>query len=87
MGFMVTGELLPWDQNGYLTTQAFVALLKGVPVVGSTLLSLWAGGVTLGAAALTRFYAAHNMLLPAALTGLLFLHFLMVRKQGISRPL
>lgn len=87
LGFMVTGELLPWDQNGYWSTQAFAALVKDTPLLGGLLGNLWVGGDSLGAAALTRFYAAHIMLLPATLTVLLLLHFLMVRKQGIARPL
>jgi menaquinol-cytochrome c reductase cytochrome b subunit len=86
-GFMVTGDLLPWNEAGYTSTRAFVELIGTMPLVGAWLANLVLGGDTLGAAAVTRFYAAHIMLLPAALTVLLGAHFWMVRRQGISRPL
>jgi quinol-cytochrome oxidoreductase complex cytochrome b subunit len=36
---------------------------------------------------LSRFYALHIIALPLATVGLMLLHFLMVRKQGIAKPL
>lgn len=86
-GFAVSGDLLPWDQQGYWSTAAVLDLLGEIPVIGAPLVAFIAGGSSLGEAALTRFYAAHIMLLPAALTALLLAHFWMIRKQGISGPL
>ncbi|HSK47511.1 MAG TPA: cytochrome b N-terminal domain-containing protein [Coriobacteriia bacterium] len=87
MAFAVTGDLLPWEQSGYWSTKSVLALIGEVPLLGSLLVGLATGGRDLGAAALTRFYASHIMLLPAVLTALLLAHFWMVRRQGISRPL
>jgi menaquinol-cytochrome c reductase cytochrome b subunit len=87
LGFLVTGDPLPWDQGGFWSTRALFEIVKAVPVVGPALLTFFAGGTELGAAALTRFYAAHIMLLPAVMSVLLIAHFWMVRRQGISEPL
>lgn len=87
MGFAITGGLLPWDENGYWSTTATLRIVKGVPFAGQWIANLMFGGDKLGAPTLTRFYAGHIMLLPAALAALLLAHFWMVRKQGISRPL
>lgn len=87
LGFAITGDLLPWDARGYASAAAIVELLSRIPLVGDALARLVAGSADLGAAALTRFYASHVIVLPAALTALLAAHFRMVRKHGISRPL
>jgi menaquinol-cytochrome c reductase cytochrome b subunit len=87
MAFALTGSLLPWDQKAYWGTAGAITLIEKTPVVGDRLAHFIVGGDAIGAAALSRFYAAHIMILPAALTILLFLHFWMVRKQGISDPL
>ena len=87
MSFGLTGYLLPWDQKAYWGSTVTVSLMKQVPVIGAWLGRIVVGGDNLGAPTLTRFYSGHIMLLPAALLGLLFVHFWMVRKQGISGPL
>lgn len=85
--FAITGNLLPWDQAGYWSSESLLALLAEIPVVGEFIVRMVFGGEALSAAALTRFYAGHIMLLPAVLSVLLIAHFWMVRKQGISEPL
>ena len=60
---------------------------EAVPVVGTPLLFLLRGGVSVGQLTLTRFYSAHTFLLPVATAALMLTHFLMIRKQGISGPL
>ncbi len=45
------------------------------------------GNEVLEQTALTRFYSFHIMILPVVVAVLLLLHFYMVKKQGISRPL
>jgi len=87
MSFGLTGYLLPWDQKAYWGSTVTVSLMQEVPVMGEWMARLVVGGDKLGAPTLTRFYSAHIMVLPAALLGLLFVHFWMVRKQGISGPL
>ena len=87
MSFGLTGYLLPWDQKAYWGSTVTVTLMQQVPLAGNWLARLVVGGDKLGAPTLSRFYSAHIMLLPAVLIGLLFVHFWMVRKQGISGPL
>jgi menaquinol-cytochrome c reductase cytochrome b subunit len=48
---------------------------------------LMRGGENLGAMTMTRFYALHVLFLPAATLFFLIGHFVMIRKQGISKPL
>jgi quinol-cytochrome oxidoreductase complex cytochrome b subunit len=42
------------------------------------------GGTDITADTMTRFYAIHVLILPAAIIVLLGVHFMMVRIQGIS---
>ncbi len=87
LGFGFTGYLLPWDQKAYWATAVGTNMAGSVPVIGDFLLKVLRGGTELGSLTLTRFYAVHIWFLPAGLTGLLALHFYMVRKQGIAGPL
>jgi len=87
MGFGFTGYLLPWDQKAYWATQVGAEIAASVPFVGPEIRTLLIGGDILGALTLTRFFAIHVFFLPAALLGLLGLHFIMIRKQGIAGPL
>jgi menaquinol-cytochrome c reductase cytochrome b subunit len=87
MGFGFTGYLLPWDQKAYWATAVGAQIAESVPWVGKYIKTLLVGGDVLGALTLTRFFAIHVFFLPAALLGLLGLHFIMIRKQGIAGPL
>jgi ubiquinol-cytochrome c reductase cytochrome b subunit len=57
-----------------------------VPFIGDILLRLARGGTELGAAALTRFYAIHILLLPGALLSLALAHLGLVIWHGVSVP-
>jgi quinol-cytochrome oxidoreductase complex cytochrome b subunit len=87
MGFALTGSLLSWDQKAYWGTTGAITFIQKTPIVGDWVAYFIVGGETIGAAALSRFYSAHIMMLPAVLTVLLCAHFWMVRKHGISGPL
>jgi len=87
LAFGFTGYLLPWDQKGYWATNVGINIAGSVPFVGSFLASLLRGGDTVGALTLLRFYGLHVLVLPLFLAACLVGHFLMIRKQGISRPL
>lgn len=86
LGFSFTGYLLPWDQKAYWATVVGTRIAMTVPLIGSQLLVLIRGGQEVGALTLTRFYAAHIMLLPAALIGLTALHLYLVRRHHIAGP-
>ena len=87
LAFGFTGYLLPWDQKAYWATSVGINMAGSVPVVGPFLADLLRGGPTVGALTLLRFYAAHVFVLPALLAVGLVMHFAMVRRQGIARPL
>jgi cytochrome b6 len=86
--FGVTGYSLPWDQIGYWAC----VIVTGVPSVfggllGDALVRVLRGGRGVGSTTLTRYYQAHTFILPLAVSVTMLVHFLMIRKQGISGPL
>jgi len=84
LGFGFTGYLLPWDQKAYWATKVGTDIAGSVPVIGHFLLVSLRGGEQISAATLGRFYALHILVLPAVIILLLFGHFWMIRRQGIS---
>jgi len=87
VSFGVTGYSLPWDQVGYWACKIVTGVPEAVPVVGTLLVQVLRGGVSVGQSTLTRFYSAHTFVLPVVAAVLMLTHFVMIRKQGISGPL
>jgi len=87
VSFGVTGYSLPWDQVGYWACKIVTGVPEAIPVVGSSLVELLRGDVSVGQATLTRFYSLHTLVLPVLSLVFMLAHFLMIRKQGISGPL
>ncbi|MFC2948321.1 menaquinol-cytochrome c reductase cytochrome b subunit [Virgibacillus sediminis] len=88
LGLGFTGYLLPWDNKAYFATQVGLEIAEQVPFIGSELKTLLAGDENIvGAQTLARFFAIHVFFLPAALFALMGIHFILIRKQGISGPL
>jgi cytochrome b6 len=87
VSFGVTGYSLPWDQVGYWACKIVTGVPDAIPVVGSLVVGLLPGGVSVGQGTLTRFYSAHTFVLPVVAAVLMLTHFVMIRKQGISGPL
>jgi menaquinol-cytochrome c reductase cytochrome b subunit len=88
LGLGFTGYLLPWDNKAYFATQVGLEMASQVPFIGEQLKILLAGDASIvGAQTLTRFFAIHVFFLPAALFILLAVHFILIRRQGISGPL
>lgn len=85
--FGFTGYLLPWDQRAYWATTVGTEIAGGIPQIGSLALVFLRGGWDVTAITLSRFYALHVMVLPILTLALLGTHFLMIRRQGIARPL
>jgi cytochrome b6 len=85
--FGVTGYSLPWDQVGYWAVKIVSGVPDAIPVVGSLMVELLRGGQSVGQPTLTRFYSLHTFVLPWLLAVFMLIHFLMIRKQGISGPL
>ncbi len=83
---IITGDLLPWDQKGYWSTQVRISIISSVPLVGDFIVRLIQGGPITGIVALTRFYVLHIIFLPSLLIALILLHFHFLRHRGLSSP-
>ncbi len=86
LALALTGYLLPWDQKGYYATQVATKIMGATPLIGNQLQELVQGGPQYGHQTLTRFFAMHAGLLPAALVGFLVLHIYLFRRHGITTP-
>ncbi len=85
--FIITGDLLPWDQKGYWSTQVRFSIIGSIPLAGDFLVQLFRGGSLTGIVALTRLYVLHILLLPCALVLLIGLHLYLMATRGLSGPL
>jgi ubiquinol-cytochrome c reductase cytochrome b subunit len=85
--FIITGDLLPWDQKGYWSTQVRNSIMASVPVVGDLLVRMLQGGPRTGIVALTRFYVLHTIILPGLLIFLIGAHLHVLSHRGLSIPL
>jgi menaquinol-cytochrome c reductase cytochrome b subunit len=84
----LTGYLLPWDMKALFATKVTLNIVESVPLIGPWLKTLLAGDPYItGAQTLARFFAIHVFFLPAALLLLIGIHFILIRRQGISGPL
>lgn len=87
LAFGFTGYLLPWDQKGYWATKVGTEIAGSVPFIGPQIRALMRGGQELGQVTLTRFYATHIMLLPAAVMLLIVAHIFQLRYHGMAPPI
>ncbi len=83
LALSLTGYLLPWDQKGFWATAVATNFVAEVPFVGPMLQKIIVGGVEYGHQTITRFFAFHAGVLPAALIGLVVGHIYLFRKHGI----
>ncbi|MBE9524915.1 MAG: cytochrome b N-terminal domain-containing protein [Chloroflexi bacterium] len=82
LGASFTGYLLPWDQLAYWAITVGTSVATYEPLMGSVIKATLLGGPEVGQEALTRFYALHIMIIPAAIALLTSLHMWRVRKDG-----
>jgi len=87
LAFGFTGYLLPWDQKALWGSTVGSEILGVVPVIGEALLQLLRGGMEITGLTLTRFYGIHMLVLPVLAFIFLGVHFVIIRRQGISGPL
>ena len=84
LALSLTGYLLPWDQKGLWATKVATNLLGNVPVIGPAMQRIIVGGPDYGHHTLTRFFALHAGVLPAALVALIVGHIYLFRRHGIT---
>jgi quinol-cytochrome oxidoreductase complex cytochrome b subunit len=82
LGSNFSGYLLPWDQLSYWAITICTGMLEYIPGIGTGLQKWVRGGVDIGPATLSNFYAIHTALIPACLLILMPFHFWRVRKSG-----
>ena len=85
--FSLTGYLLPWDTKAYWATSVTIKIAASAPLLGPFIETVLQGGPTLGPNTLQRFFAVHVFILPALIVVLMYIHFRLIRAQGISEPL
>ena len=79
---LLTGIFLPWDWKAYWSFAIWMDYLGTWPVIGEGLKS-----IVLDLFTINRTFITHIWVLPLLLCVLLYFHFKMVRKHGISGPL
>ena len=87
LAFGFTGYLLPWDQRAYWATTVGTEIGGSIPIIGDLALVFLRGGWSITSLTLSRFFAAHVLILPLVTVGSMGLHFIMIRKQGLMKPL
>lgn len=85
--FGLTGYLLPWDQRAYWASTVATEIAGAFPHIGELVLVLLRVGWNVTGETLSRFYALHILVLPVMIIAVMALHFIMVRRQGVTRPL
>lgn len=84
LALSLTGYLLPWDQNGYWATTVSTNLVAITPGVGPAAQTVVVGGSNYGHQTLTRFFAIHAGLIPAAIALFTVGHVYLFRRHGIT---
>ncbi len=87
LAFGFTGYLLPWDQRAYWATTVGTEIAGSIPVIGDLALVYLRAGWNITSLTLSRFFALHILILPLIIVTFMVLHFIMVRKQGVMKPL
>lgn len=82
-----TGYLLPWDQKAYWATEVGTSMIQTVPFFGTFLMHAVRGGPDVTGRTLIRFYSLHVLYLPLMTGVILWAHFHMVKRLGISKKL
>src|ERR671932_730404 len=78
-----TGYLLRWDQDGFWASVVGMKIGSYSPLMGKYVIQFLMGGDVAGPATLSRFFAIHVWLLPAALATLIGLHLYLLRRHGV----
>jgi quinol-cytochrome oxidoreductase complex cytochrome b subunit len=80
-----TGYVLRWDQEAVGAAGIGFGLADSIPTFGKTITQIFWG--TNNADTLGRFFATHILLIPGLLILLMAVHFFMIRRHGIAKPL
>ncbi|GMU24213.1 MAG: hypothetical protein AMXMBFR13_42890 [Phycisphaerae bacterium] len=82
-----TGYLLPWTNLSYWGASVGTEIPGAVPVVGEQIVTWARRGPSISGETLGFFFSMHVWILPAIAGAFMGMHFAMIRRTGISRPL
>ena len=85
--FGFTGYLLPWDQRAFWATTVGSEIAGAIPAIGNLALVFLRVGWNVTGETLSRFYGLHVIVVPLATVVFMGAHFIMIRRQGIAKPL
>ncbi len=83
IGLAFTGYLLRWDQDGFWASVVGMKIGSYSPFVGGYVINFLLGGDVAGPATLSRFFALHVWLLPAAIAPFIGIHLYLLRRHGV----
>jgi ubiquinol-cytochrome c reductase cytochrome b subunit len=86
LGSAFSGYVLPWSQMSFWAATVVTDAMAVIPFVGEWLVQFIRGGELITGVTLGRFYMLH-MTLPLVMMIVMGMHFMMIRKTGISEPL
>lgn len=78
-----SGYVLRWDQDGFWATVVGMKIGSYGPMIGGPTIHFLMGGDVTGPGTLSRFFAMHVWLLPAALAPLIGIHLYLLRRHGV----
>ena len=87
LAFGFTGYLLPWDQRAFWATTVGSDIAGSIPAIGDLALVFLRVGWDVTGLTLSRFYSLHVLILPLITVAMMGAHFIMIRRQGIMKPL
>ena len=82
-----TGYLLPWTNLSYWGASVGTEIPGAVPLVGEQIVTWARRGSAISGETLGFFFAMHVWVLPATAVAFMGMHFAMIRRTGISKPL
>jgi quinol-cytochrome oxidoreductase complex cytochrome b subunit len=85
LGAGFTGYVLRWDQLAVGAAGVGLGLVSSIPQLGGTITYLFWGRNY--ADTISRYFASHVLLIPGIMFLLMLLHFYMIRRHGIAKPL
>jgi ubiquinol-cytochrome c reductase cytochrome b subunit len=86
LGLAFTGYALVADQVSYWAIVVTSNIVGSVPLIGDFAKHLFLAGDSFNQATLSRMYALHVQIMPAALMGAVLVHLMFVRLHGMFRP-
>lgn len=87
LGFGFSGYVLPWNERAFHATLVGTKIPAALPGVGDLTVHLLRGGEQVTGDTLTRFFAAHVVILPDIFVAILLVHLALIQLQGMSLPL